>query len=69
MSAPSSSVDTRLRFVDGLVVEPSDCPRFIHARRHWRPGPDGRALCACHPDPVVVGPDDWTRGFTGGGAA
>lgn len=56
-----SAVDTRLRFTDGLVVEPADCPRFIHARRHWRLGPDGRAVCAHTPDPPR--PDDWTVGY------
>lgn len=24
-----------LRFADGLVIQPEDCPQNIHARRHW----------------------------------
>ena len=54
-------IDTALRFTDGLVVYPENCERAIHARRHWRAGPDGTAVCGCTPEPVRR--DDWSLGY------
>lgn len=45
-----STATRTLRFVDGLVVDPSDCPRNIHARSHWlAPG-----LCHCAEEGAVA---------------
>lgn len=38
-----------LRFTDGLIVDPADCPLNIAARSHWTAGPDGKAVCPCDP--------------------
>lgn len=33
-----------LRFMDGLVVDPRDCPKNIPARSHWTEI-NGKAVC------------------------
>jgi len=35
LSEPADPERRHLRFVDGLTVDPADCPRHIHARKHW----------------------------------
>lgn len=46
-----------LRFNDGLVVDPNDCPFNIHARSHWVE----RGVCHCTRNPAAAEPDQQPR--------
>lgn len=48
------NLQTEIRFKGGPVVNTQNCPRAIHARRHW--GEDGRCKC-----PAGTSGRKWSR--------